>query len=123
FDLPVRARAGPTTGATRGRRERPAPRSAARGVGRLFLPCQRTLLSGGREPRQLARGRYRPSIPETFALDVQHEVEARQGGDDVAVLLVQVLESGILTEGIHALPLAEDHPDRAVLEDHPCFRF
>ena len=34
-------------------------------------------------------------------------MEARQRGDDVAVLLVQMLEGGILAEDIHALPLAE----------------
>jgi hypothetical protein len=31
-----------------------------------------------------------------------------------------VLEGGILAEDIHALSLAEDHPDRAVLEHQPC---
>ena len=32
-------------------------------------------------------------------------MKARQASDDVAVLLVQMLEGGILTEDIHALPL------------------
>jgi type II secretory pathway predicted ATPase ExeA len=48
-------------------------------------------------------------------------VEARQRGDDVAVLLVQVLESRVLVEDVHALPLRKDHTDRAVLEYQPRF--
>jgi len=48
-------------------------------------------------------------------------MEARQGGDDVAVLLVEMLEGGIFMEDIHALPLAEDHADRAVLKHQPRF--
>jgi hypothetical protein len=48
-------------------------------------------------------------------------VETRQRGDDVTVLLVEMLEGGIFVEDIHALPLREDHPDRAVLEHQPRF--
>lgn len=48
-------------------------------------------------------------------------MEARQRGDDVAVLLVEVLEGCVLVEDIHPLPLAEDYPDRAVLEHQPGF--
>ena len=48
-------------------------------------------------------------------------MEARQLRDDVAVLLVEVGEGGIVTEHIHALPLTEDHADRAVLEDQAGF--
>jgi hypothetical protein len=48
-------------------------------------------------------------------------VEARQRGDDVTVLLVEVLEGGIFVENVHALPLREDHPDGAVLEYQPRF--
>lgn len=46
-------------------------------------------------------------------------MKARQRGDDVAVLLVEMLEGGILVEHVHPLPLAENHPDRAVLEHQP----
>ena len=58
-------------------------------------------------------------IPQPFFLDVEHEVEAGQRRDDVAVLLVEVGESGIVMKDIHALALREDHPDRTVLEDQP----
>ena len=47
-------------------------------------------------------------------------MEARQSGDDVAVLLVEMLEGGVLAEDVHPLPLAEHDPDRAVLKDQPC---
>jgi len=42
-----------------------------------------------------------------------------RGGDDVAVLLIEMLEGGIFVEDIHALPLREDHADRTVLEHQP----
>jgi hypothetical protein len=77
--------------------------------------------SGGAEPFQLARTGQSVQSPETLVLDVQHEVEAGQGGDNLAVLLVQVLESGIIVEDVHPLPLVEDDPDRAVLEDQARF--
>ncbi len=48
-------------------------------------------------------------------------MEAGQRGDDVAVLLVEMLEGGVFMEDVHALPLREDHPDRAVLEDQASF--
>ena len=48
-------------------------------------------------------------------------MEARQRGDDVAVLLVEMLEGGIFMENIHALPLRKDHADRTVLEHQPRF--
>ena len=48
-------------------------------------------------------------------------MKARQGGDDVAVLLVQMLERRILVENIHALPLRKNHPDGAVLKYQPRF--
>ena len=48
-------------------------------------------------------------------------METRQGSDDVAVLLVQMLERGIFVEDIHPLPLRKNHPDGAVLEYQPCF--
>ena len=54
-----------------------------------------------------------------LVLDVQDKLETRQAGDDVQVMLVQVLEGRILAEDIHALPLREDDADRAVLEDQP----
>src|SRR5690554_3685947 len=52
-----------------------------------------------------------------LVLDVQHVLETRQAGDDVQVMLVEVLERGILAKDVHALPLREDDADRAVLED------
>ena len=46
-------------------------------------------------------------------------MEARQGGDNVAVLLIEMLEGRIFVEDIHALSLRKDHADRAVLEYQP----
>jgi hypothetical protein len=46
-------------------------------------------------------------------------VKTWESSDDVAVLLVEVLESRILAEDIHALPLTEYHANRAVLENQP----
>jgi hypothetical protein len=46
-------------------------------------------------------------------------VEAGQRGDDVAVLLVEMSEGGILVEDVHPLALRENHADRAVLEHQP----
>jgi hypothetical protein len=37
------------------------------------------------------------------------------------MLLVEVGEGGIVTEDVHPLPLAENHADRAVLEDQAGF--
>ncbi|MDX2139948.1 MAG: hypothetical protein SF123_17815 [Chloroflexota bacterium] len=48
-------------------------------------------------------------------------MKAGQCRDDVAVLLVEMLEGGIFVEDVHPLPLREDHPDRAVLEHQPRF--
>ncbi len=39
------------------------------------------------------------------------------------MLLVEVLKGGVLMKDIHALALAEDHPNRAILEDQPRFAF
>ena len=44
-------------------------------------------------------------VPQPFLLDIEHEVEAGQCRDDVAVLLVEMLEGSILMEDIHTLPL------------------
>lgn len=60
-------------------------------------------------------------IPETFVLNVEDVVETRQRGDDIAVLLVEMLERRILVEHIHALPLRKDHADRTVLEHQSRF--
>ena len=48
-------------------------------------------------------------------------MKARQRGDDVEMMLVQVLEGGILPEDVHALSLRENDADGAVLEDQPRF--
>mgnify|MGYP007080362437 CR=1 FL=1 len=71
---------------------------------------------GGLEAGDFSRRWAVVQIPESFILNVEDVVEARQRSDDVAVLLVEVLESGIFMENIHALPLAEYHPNRTVLE-------
>ena len=75
----------------------------------------------GLEAGDLPRRRAVVQIPETFVLNIQHVVETWQRGDDVAVLLVQVLESRVLVEDVHALPLTEHHPDRAVLKHQTGF--
>ncbi|MEZ4672235.1 MAG: hypothetical protein R3E39_30380 [Anaerolineae bacterium] len=75
----------------------------------------------GLEAGDLPRRRTVVQVPETFVLNIEDIVKARQGGDNVAVLLIEMLESGILMEDIHALPLRKDHPDRAVLEHQPRF--
>jgi hypothetical protein len=59
--------------------------------------------------------------PEALILNVQHEVEAGQSSDDVPVLFVEMLKGRIILENVHTLPLIEDHPDRAVLEDQTRF--
>ena len=46
-------------------------------------------------------------------------MEARQGSDDVAVLLVEMLEGRVFVEYVHALALRKDHTDWAVLEHQP----
>lgn len=46
-------------------------------------------------------------------------MKAGQRGDNVAVLLVEMLEGGILVEDIHPLTLRKDHADWAVLEHQP----
>jgi hypothetical protein len=79
------------------------------------------ILLGGLEAGNLSRRRAVVQIPETFVLNIENVVEARQRGDDVAVLLIEVLESGIFVEDIHALPLTEDHADRTVLKHQPGF--
>src|SRR5690606_36960630 len=79
----------------------------------------RVILLGGLEARDLPRRRAVVQIPKTLVLNVEDVVKTRQRGDDVAVLLVEMLESGIFMEDVHALPLREDHPDRAVLEHQP----
>lgn len=73
----------------------------------------------GLEAGNLPRRRAVIQIPETFVLNVEDVVEARQRGDNVAVLLIEMLKSSIFVEDIHALPLAEDHADGAVLEHQP----
>jgi hypothetical protein len=60
-------------------------------------------------------------MPQPLVLDVQDEMEARRLGDDVAVLLVEMGEYGIVAEDIHPLPLTEDHANRAVLENEAGF--
>src|SRR5690606_23042722 len=75
----------------------------------------------GLETRQFARRRLSKQIPQPFVLNVQHEMEARQLRDDVAVLLVEMREGGIVAEDVHPLPLRENHTDRAVLEDQAGF--
>jgi len=47
-------------------------------------------------------------------------MKAGQGRNDVAVLLIEMLESRIFTEDIHALALAENDADGAVLKHQPC---
>lgn len=42
-------------------------------------------------------------------------------GDDVAVLLIEVGESSVIAEHVHALALAEDHANWAVFEDEARF--
>ncbi len=78
------------------------------------------ILLGGLEAGDLPRRRAVVQIPETFVLNVENVVEARQRGDNVAVLLIEMLERSIFVEHIHALPLRKDHPDGAVLEHQPC---
>ncbi|MBE2184465.1 MAG: hypothetical protein IAE89_13635 [Anaerolineae bacterium] len=80
----------------------------------------RVILLGGLEAGNLPRRRAVVQIPEALVLNIEDVVEARQRGDDVAVLLVEMLERGILMEDIHALPLREDDADGAVLEYQPC---
>ena len=46
-------------------------------------------------------------------------MEAGQRGDDVAVLLIEVLEGCVFMEDVHALTLRKDHADRAVLKHQP----
>ena len=48
-------------------------------------------------------------------------MEAWKLRDDVAVLLIEVGEGGIVAKDVHALPLAENHADGAVLEDEAGF--
>lgn len=104
-------------------RETPVPQSAARSVPLLFRPCHLTLISGCRAPGHLPGGGHRAGVPESLILHIQHKVKAWQRGNDVPVLLVQVLESGIFMKDVHALALAEDDPDWAVLEYQPCLAF
>jgi len=70
----------------------------------------------GLEAGNLPRRRAVIQIPETFVLNVEDVVEARQRSDNVTVLLIEMLEGRIFVEEIHALPLAEDHPNGTVLE-------
>src|SRR5690606_4150168 len=81
----------------------------------LFSSALGTLEAG-----ELARCRTVVEIPQPLALDVEHEVEAWQSGDNVAVLWIEVSKGGIVAEDIHALPLRKDHADRTVFEDHSC---
>lgn len=48
-------------------------------------------------------------------------MKARQGGNDVTMLLVEVLESSIFVEDIHALSLAEYHANWAIFKYQSCF--
>jgi len=57
--------------------------------------------------------------PDALLLHIEQEVEARQIGDDLAVLVVEVLEGGILFEDVQPLALVEDHADGTVLEHQP----
>ncbi|MCA0455410.1 MAG: hypothetical protein LCI00_15640 [Chloroflexi bacterium] len=44
-----------------------------------------------------------------------------KSSNDVPMLLVEMLESSILMENIHALPLRKNYSDRAVFEDQTGF--
>ncbi len=50
-------------------------------------------------------------------------MKARQGGNDVPMLRVEVLESGIIPKDVHPLPLREYDPDRAILKHQPRLAF
>lgn len=61
--------------------------------------------SGGVKTREFALCRFAEQIPESFVLNVENVVEARQGSDNVAVLLVEMCEGSIISEYIHSLAL------------------
>ena len=75
----------------------------------------------GAETRQFAWRRFAEQVPQPFVLDVQDEMETGQLRDDVAVLLIEMGERGIVTEDVYALPLRENHANRAVLENQAGF--
>jgi len=57
--------------------------------------------------------------PDALLLYIEQEVKVRQIGDDLAVLVVEVLEGSVVLEDVQPLVLVEDHADGAVLEDQP----
>ena len=89
------------------------------GLAGQFTPS----ISGRLESGKFAGSRDVVDIPQPLVLYIEDVVKARQRGNDVAVLLIEMLKSSIVAEDIHALPLREDHADRTVLEDQSRFAF